>query len=55
MVEALAVGDGKIVMLGSHGAIRRLIGPDARVIDLAGESLNGTCGETPFGTAQSDR
>jgi predicted amidohydrolase YtcJ len=36
VVEALAIGDGKIVMLGSHGAIRRLIGPDTRVIDLAG-------------------
>jgi predicted amidohydrolase YtcJ len=39
VVEALAVGDGKIVMLGSHGAIRRLIGPDTRVIDLAGRAV----------------
>jgi len=38
-VEALAVRDGRILALGSRREIDALIGPDTRVIDLAGRVL----------------
>ncbi len=39
VVEAVAVSDGKIVELGSDGAIQRLVGPHTRVFDLAGRTI----------------
>ena len=39
VVEALAVSHGKILMLGSHRAIQRFIGPNTHVIDLAGRAV----------------
>jgi predicted amidohydrolase YtcJ len=36
---AIAVRDGRIVAVGPDGAIRRLIGPRTRVIELRGESV----------------
>jgi predicted amidohydrolase YtcJ len=39
VVEALAVSDGKIIELGSNGVIQKLVGPDTRVIDLAGRAV----------------
>ena len=39
VVEALAVRDGKIIELGSNGVIQKLVGPDTRVIDLAGRAI----------------
>lgn len=37
--EALAVRDGRIVRLGTNGAIERLVGPKTRVIELAGRAV----------------
>jgi predicted amidohydrolase YtcJ len=39
VVEAMAVSGGRIVQLGSNGAIQRLVGPETRVIDLAGRAV----------------
>ncbi len=36
VVDALAISQGKIMELGSNALVRRDIGPDTRVIDLAG-------------------
>ena len=36
VVDALAISRGKIIELGSNGVIQHYIGPDTRVIDLAG-------------------
>jgi predicted amidohydrolase YtcJ len=38
IVEALAVSDGKIVQVGTNGVIQKLVGPDTRIIDLAGRA-----------------
>jgi predicted amidohydrolase YtcJ len=38
VVEALAISRGKVIELGSNGVIQKLIGPDTRVIDLAGRA-----------------
>src|SRR3954470_18466706 len=37
--EALAVRDGKIVALGTSAQMRRLAGPQSRVIDLQGRTV----------------
>jgi predicted amidohydrolase YtcJ len=39
IVEALAVSDGKIVQVGTNDVIQKLVGPDTRVIDLAGRAV----------------
>jgi len=39
LVDALAVSDGKILELGSDAMIQQFIGPDTRVIDLAGRAV----------------
>ena len=38
VVDALAISHGKIMELGSNGVIQKFIGPDTRVIDLAGRA-----------------
>jgi predicted amidohydrolase YtcJ len=37
--EAIAIRDGKIIALGSTAEIRRLAGPDTRMIELAGRTV----------------
>lgn len=37
--EALAVGDGRIVAVGSDGELRALVGPRTKVIDLEGRTV----------------
>src|ERR1700688_2992739 len=37
--EAIAVREGKIMEVGSNGAIRKLVGPQTRVIDLQGRTM----------------
>jgi len=39
VVEAVAISNGKILALGSNGAIRKFVGPKTRVIDLAGRTV----------------
>jgi len=39
IAEAVAVRDGRVLAVGTSTDIRRLAGPDTRVIDLAGRSL----------------
>ena len=39
MAEAVAVGDGRIVAVGSDADIRAMVGPDTRVIELDGRLL----------------
>jgi predicted amidohydrolase YtcJ len=38
VVDALAISNGKIMELGSNAVIQKYIGPDTRVIDLAGRA-----------------
>lgn len=38
-VEAIAVRDGRITVVGSNDAVAPLIGPDTRVVDLTGHML----------------
>src|SRR3954447_25413426 len=37
--EAVAIGNGRIVDVGSNDAIRRLAGPATRVVDLRGRTV----------------
>ncbi len=37
--EAIAIGDGKIAAVGSNSDVRKLAGPNARVIDLQGRTV----------------
>ena len=39
IAEAVAVGDGRILAVGSDAAVRALAGPDTRVVRLHGRSL----------------
>jgi predicted amidohydrolase YtcJ len=39
VAEAVAVRDGRILAVGSNAEIKRLIGPETQVIDLAGRSV----------------
>ena len=39
VAEALAVRDGRILVVGSDAAVRPMAGPQTRVIDLAGKSV----------------
>jgi len=39
VAEAVAVRDGRVLSVGTSADIRRLAGPDTRLIDLAGRSL----------------
>jgi predicted amidohydrolase YtcJ len=39
VADALAIRDGKILALGSDAAIKMLVGPQTRVIDLAGKTV----------------
>lgn len=39
VVTGLAVRDGRIVAAGSDAEVRRMVGPDTRVVDLRGRSL----------------
>jgi len=39
VAEAVAVRDGRILAVGSSAEIRRLVGPQTRVVDLAGRSV----------------
>ena len=37
VAQAIAIGDGAVVAVGSSAEIRALTGPDARIVDLAGK------------------
>ena len=39
IAEAVAVRDGRILAVGTNAEIRRLVGPETRVIDAAGKSV----------------
>jgi predicted amidohydrolase YtcJ len=39
IAEAVAVRDGKILAVGSNADIKRLVGPETRVVDVGGKSI----------------
>src|SRR3954464_13572497 len=39
VAEAVAVRDGKIILVGNNAAIKEVAGPQTRVIDLGGRSV----------------
>ena len=39
IAEAVAVRDGRVLAVGSTADIKRLIGPETRVVDLAGKTV----------------